>query len=66
MKNGRCLKCNAENVYSYYFPVLFFNQSFFKSYICCDCGYLEKYINENDSKLIEGIKLKGIKIVVKK
>ena len=73
MKNGRCLKCNGENIYSSYFlghrgsfSFRFFKISFLTSYICCDCGYLEEYVDISNAKMIEDIKMKGKKVVVKK
>ena len=64
MKNGRCLKCSGENIYSSYilsgrsgFSFRFFKLSFLTSYICCDCGYLEEYLDASNSKLLEDIEV---------
>lgn len=53
MKNGKCIKCNSDNVFAkeYELNALTLNGTRIanQSYICADCGYFETYITDKDA-----------------
>ena len=68
MKQGKCPKCDSEEVYSGIevlpksgpfgsnaIPVSFVSIAALDNYVCTDCGYLERYIAET-GKLKEIVK----------
>jgi hypothetical protein len=67
MKNGKCLKCNSNNIHivSNYpdntIPVSTLRVAMLDKYICINCGYIEQYLT-NDKKQLNKIKEKYPKI----
>ena len=61
MKEGKCPKCNADNVYcgvevypksgpfgSNSIPISITSIAALDNYVCVECGYLERYIAEDE------------------